>query len=710
MISLLDTKDYFLFIFYFTYAVLLPGYLLTRAVFPPRQMKDLLKTLPSLEGSLVYRYFYFLFAPASGLILVDALVLVMAKFNFPLNFTNYFLGFSILNIALLIFNFRSTKPAEIKADNNKDNFKIYILIFIALWLGSILIRTVFYLPNAVPQDIDLGHHMYWSQLIVQKETFPVYDTAEVIEGEHMVFAILSKLSGVTLLSAIPLIILSFYNLIMLLALSFTSLVVSANRKVALWVLFFSGIYFAIDPPQARYVKGGVIGNTFGNLFIVLVFLLVFLFFRYFYQNLNRRNKTLLCSNKTESCSYREISSLISLILIIIAGSFYTHHLSTFLLGITLAASFFFWLIATFISWKNMPASRERRRGESGHIFVWEVVRLLFDFFRKIILSLKFILTFLVVIVFPLFIYLPFYLKSHAIETVTQDPEKDTHLGVPLTNFPGKLGWIRFILLTVSIILLLISLIASILKRYKISEKLSSLHFLKHYYIKTGLKPISTKILYLLLLGWFSPLALLSFYPGILKVDLPSTRVINYLVFPSILLGAVIADLIFTWVKINYQGKTALTILFISGLAIIWDGTGDFRSAYTGQNKFQEAVQLYNASDYLAKHTKNDAVILKDHRTISGDTWIKFFLLRGYDDMLSRTYDYKYNAIGNNLDPCTKEMITVPESNISEKCYGQTRISYVIVKPTGDEFLFWKGQGFNAVYLNDSLAIFSKLKD
>jgi len=102
-------------------------------------------------------------------------------------------------------------------------------------------------------------------------------------------------------------------------------------------------------------------------------------------------------------------------------------------------------------------------------------------------------------------------------------------------------------------------------------------------------------------------------------------------------------------------------------------------------------------------------MLKDHRTITGDSWIKFFLLRGYDYFLSRTYDYKYADASNNLDPCTREMITVPDSSVSQACYGQTEINYVIVKPAGNEFLFWKGKNFQTIYFNDDLIVFKRIK-
>jgi len=687
MLAIVNIKDYLLLVFFFFYAVLLPGYLLTRGLVTPGQLRKLLDALPSVEKNLLYRYFYYLFAPAVGLILVDAVVLLMAKLHWALSFNNLLVVFSIINIVLLILNIwfiRSPKSVETHCNASLQDKFVYT--FILLFLASVLIRTVFYLPNAVPQDTDLGHHMYWSQWMVQKESFPVYDTPEVIEGEHMVFAVLSKLSGITLLSAMPLIALSFYNLTMLLALFFCSMAITANRRIALWTLFFSGIYFAIDPPQARYVKGGVIGNTFGNLFIPLVFLLLFLFIRYFYKYLNEKNRN--------SDVFKPAGSLIALILIIIAGSFYTHHLSTFLLGITLAASFFVWIFLTF------------GRDIACHVPTRDTIKILISFMSRMVTNLKLVLTFLAIVAFPLFIYIPHYLASNAVTTVTQEPEKETHLGITLGDFLGKMGWTRFVLLTAAVVCLVLVLLINIAKRYRFSEKISSLRFFERWVEKLR-RGISLSMTYFLFFGWFLPLALLSFYPEVFKIDLPSRRVVNYLVFPGIILAAVAANLFFSRIvkKIN---RNHLKVAIIGLAAIVlWDGSADLRSAYTGQNKFQDAVELYHASNYLARHTPETALMLKDHSTIPGDSWMKFFLLRGYDYFISRTYNYKYTAAQSTLDPCSREMIIVPESSVAKGCYGQTGINYVIVKPAGDEFLFWKGQDFETIYLNDDIAIFKK---
>jgi len=659
-----DLKDFLLLVFYFFYVVLLPGYLLARLVVTPAQLRKLLGALPPVEKNLLYRYFHYLFSPAVGLVLVDGMVLLFGRLNWGLSYNNLFLAFSVLNVMLLALNLWLARSPRAKTKESNLS-SLLILIFVGIFLASVLIRTIFYLPEAVPGSTDLGHHMYWTELMVKTEKFPVYDTAEVIEGEHMVFAVLSKLSGVTPLSAMPLIVLSFYNLMMLLALSFCALAVTSSRKIALWTLFFSGVYFAVDPPQAKYVEGGVIGNTFGNLFFPLVFLLFFLFMRYFYRQLNKTGQ--------EKRNFLPASSAISLALVIITGSFYTHHLSTFLLGICLAVAALTWVVLTLF--------------DSG--------RILLNSIRGVVWRLKFALTLIFCAAFPLLVYIPYYLRSNAVSTVTQDPEKDTHLGITLMDYLGKMGLTRFILLAG---VLTIWIVLVVLYKTPLHNRLKSIKFPKITF--------SPGFVFLLL-GWFLPLALLSFYPLMVKIDLPSRRVVNYLVFPGVVLAAIAADWVFGLI-LKYKNQKYFKLgMAILAVVILWDGTGDFRGTFKWDNKFQDAVELYSASQYLADFTKNDAVMLKDHRSIAGDSWIKFFLLRGYDTFLSRTYDYKYAVTSNDLDPCTRETITVPSSSVSQACYGQAGINYVIVKPDGDEFLFWKGKNFETIYTNDDLIVIKK---
>ncbi len=663
----------------FFFTTLLPGYFLTRLLLPPNFLARISLHFGQNIHFFLRRYFYYLFAPALGLILLDFVILTLDRIHITLGFWPLLWTFLFLNLSLGLLNyFFNSKNSDKSLSTEKSSRKFYLLLngqkifllfFLILWLASLTIRVIFYLPDSLPQDTDLGHHMYFSQLISQKEKLPVYNTSEVIVGEHLIFATLSKLSGVTLLSSLALIILAFYNLMAILSLSLVALLITNRKRVALLTLFFSGIYLAVDPPQAKFAKGGVIGNTFGNLFTILIILIILIFFRYFIYYL--KNKT-LSSNKL---NFSLLSGLFSLFSVLLVGSFYTHHLTTLLILFSLLFAFlFFFLFPLFLS-----TDRAIKKIKETSIVI-----------GKILISPRFLITLFILALIPLFIYLPFYLEDKAVSTVIGTPIKDTRIGVALSNAPGKLGLGRLILAIIGITLSFFYLFRQIIRRKRLRNNTNLI------------------LWFLIFVSWFFPLFVLSFYPQFFYIDLPSQRIINYLIFPLILFAASGAHFVYSLIEKKTSSLIRRTILILIVGLLLWDGTADFRSIYASQDQFQATVELFHASAYLAKNTSEDDVILKDHRSLTGDSWIKFFFLRGYDYFLSRTYDYKYNDVTskNPLDPCPREMITVPESSWSQKCYGQTQTNYVILKPQGDEYLFWKDLDFRAVYLNNDVAIFA----
>ena len=664
-----------------SFTVLIPGYFLAQVILPKRVLEQILRVLSPFNAGILRRYFYFLLAPATGLILLDTVVFLLEKFGQKIGRTELFLAFLSVNLLLGLLSFslknkKSKEKKEISLSKIKKN-QWLLYAFIAIWSAGILLRTVFYLPDVLPQNTDLGHHMYWSELLIVNEKIPTYDTSEVIVGEHLIFGVLGQLSGISLLSALPLIILAFYNLFLILVIPAVSLALFNNRRLALLAFFFGSFYFAIDSPQAKFVRGGVIGNTFGNLFILLSFFLLALFFRYFNEKMSQ-------GINLKKIVFQRLSCLVSLIFILLGGALYTHHLSAFLLIFCLFFVFLAWFVATFFSLKRKVKTKEALK----KLFFF-AGNLLFR--PRPLLAILFILTMLFVV------YTPFYLKDQALSTVTRAPLKESHLGVSFLSAPDKFGKVRLILSFVGIL----GIIFFSFKRF--GQKIQPLKAVFEKYRKI------TPILWIFFFGWIFPLFVLTFIPWLFRIDLPSQRVINYLLLPAIFLAGLGAELIFLMVKDHLKNKKVLAVLGLFLFFTLWEGTVDFRTYFSWDNKFQETVELYEASKYLRDNSKPEDGVLKDHVSLVGDAWIKFFLLRGYDYFISRTYDYKYEVYDpyNEVDSCPKDMIDVPESGLSETCYGQTGISYVILRPKGEKFFFFRAKDFNTIYASDSVSIFKK---
>lgn len=666
--------DYFLLILSFVFLIILPGYLLGRIILPKKILKSLLTPLSPSNSFIIKRYFHFLFAPALGLVALDFTLFFLNKINQAISRENLFLTFLFLNGALIVFDFFLTKKEKEEAEKEAKKKPKIVLIFLGLFVFAVTLRTVFYLPDVVPQNTDLGHHSYWAELLVQNEKIPEYDTPEVIVGEHLIFGSLGKLSGVSLLSSLTLILLAFYNFFLILIIPAVSLVVFNRKIIALFSFSFCGVYFAIDSPQAKFVRGGVIGNTFGNLFIVLTFFVLAIFLRFFWKKLQENGEIARNASK-------RLSHLVSLIIFILGGALYTHHLSAFLLIFCL----FFFFISLFLA---------------TVLFFYHQLGLKKAIFRTLLItknllfekSVIFFFCFLLIMLF--FVYTPSYLETQAISTVARKPLKESHLGVSFSSAPDKFGKIR---LGLTFLAMTFMFFAS----FK-----SKIDFLKKDFSRyRKILPIFWTFFF----SWSFPLFVLTFTPWLFIIDLPSQRVINYLLFPSIFLAGFGLFILFSLAKKNLSGRSFLiTSAFFIALAF-FEGTVDFRNYFTWENKFQETVELYEASKYLRDNSKKEDAILKDHVSLVGDAWIKFFLLRGYDYFTSRTYDYKYVVYDpyNPVDTCPKDMIDVPESKVSLDCYGQTGISYVILRPKGEKFFFFRAMDFNTIYESDSVSIFKK---
>ena len=121
------------------------------------------------------------------------------------------------------------------------------------------------------------------------------------------------------------------------------------------------------------------------------------------------------------------------------------------------------------------------------------------------------------------------------------------------------------------------------------------------------------------------------------------------------------------------------------------------------------MQTYLASMYLAANTNNDEMILKDHKFLEGDTWMKLFFMRGYKYPLSRTYDRRYEDTINKRETCTRDMILKPNSEIGQKCFRETNTKYIVLRKGHDEAIFKKSTEFQQIYSSKTVTVFQLQK-
>ena len=505
-----------------------------------------------------------------------------------------------------------------------------LVIFLAIYF---IVMSRFLALDIVPNNTDLGHHMYWAEVMRQKEQIPTYDTDEVIVGEHIPFMVISKLTGIPLISAFPAIILFFINSTALLAVFALALRIFKKQAPALLSMAFLTVLYAATAPFGKFVSGGVVGNVMGNLFIPLVLLSLAL---------------ALTAKRSE---------LLFIAIFLTQGIFYIHHLSTFVLIFIILAFFAVYLISNLDRFKKI----------SGRIFY-------IAFSPLPLLAIGLILATLG------YIYVPSYISQNSIQSVAQAPIKDTHQGISIASFVSSVGEWRAVLGIFGLILFAYA---------AVKRKITS-------------DPANAT-----LLAWPVIILALSFYPSLFLVDLPSRRVANYLVLPIALLAAYGLFGAYTYLRTRLDRKLGVLLFSTFIFAVTLNGYADSLRIFLPANSAEETVQLYHASEYLAANTTDQDTILKDHAEVPADSWIKLFFLRGYNYLLTRTFDYKYFDPTNIRETCTREMTIAPDSQEGIECFEKTKTRYVFLAKNVDNYFFDLSDNFGKMYENDAVVIYKR---
>lgn len=288
----------------------------------------------------------------------------------------------------------------------------------AIFLLMIFIKTLYLIDAGVPSSTDMGHHMYWAKIMTETGSVPSYVERDIIQsgedylladpkpiadfivGEHLPFAALAILSGTDFVSSFPVIVLFLINLLSAIALFVLAWRLFYNESAesrtytwtALLTLLFIGPIYALSSPQAKFVSGGVIGNTLGNLFIPV---LILTYYRAFKEHDSR---------------------FLTLGFLLTFGLAYIHHLSMFVfLFVALAVMLWF----SFANWRTL----------GQRIRAW--VSLLFRPAPIFFIAGA--------ILFFLFVSMPSYANPEAIDTAVGAPTKDTRTGLSLLQLADSTG-------------------------------------------------------------------------------------------------------------------------------------------------------------------------------------------------------------------------------------------------------------------------------
>jgi len=410
--------------FYLTIALVLfaPGYFMLLAFFGKEKLSTLERFVITLGLSILVTDFLMLTMSRVGILYTRTSLILILLF------------FSASCFAIYKKRFKKS-PETTKTSLFDFSFRQSSLIVLILFL-AIFLRSAYLQNNLPSSSTDLGHHMYWSKLFAKTGKIQNYTQSEIVLkngtyqidapkpisdfviGEHLIFTAISLISGASFISAFPVSTLLLVNIFSLLAIFILSLRLfkdsAQNKNIAIFGLLFCGTLFVINPPQAKFIGGGVIGNILGNLLIPLTF--------YFYLRFLKEKE----------------SVFLFFALLFSMGLFYTHHLSGLIFLLTFIGFTLLALMFNFQETKQIIFS-QKKLPRSPLLLSFVVFALAFVFI----------------------VYTPTYLTNSAVNTVVGTVKKVEHTGLSMFQFRNVLGEARFALGSFGLLLSFILLRKSI---------------------------------------------------------------------------------------------------------------------------------------------------------------------------------------------------------------------------------------------------------
>jgi hypothetical protein len=652
--------QYTAYLFSLVIVLFIPGYFLISAI---NAKTKLFTTLEKFVLSL-----------GVSIIVTDFMLLALGAFKLPITRGSIILATIIFSAICWAISFYRKKDSDSEDQEKEILSKKQLAAIVLILMLSFFIRSIYLSGAIAPSATDLGHHMYWSNMITKNGSIPNFQQQDIaisngtysitpphnisdfIIGEHLIFAAISLISGISVVSYFPVVTLLLINIFSLLAVFILVLrLFDSNHEkatnIGIIALLFLGPIFAISPPQAKFIGGGVIGNLIGNILVPLAL--------YFYcRTFKEKNPTML-----------------SLAILFSMALFYTHHLTALIFLLTLALIIFSLIITNALNLKR--------------------------FFKEIsaaVISIPTIGTLIFAAIFVIGIYIPTYITNKAVSTVVGGPSKTGHGGLSFTAFKDTLGEPRLSLAIAGIILF--ALFYFIPKIYTI------------YKNKKDAIRIDELLPSIFLLSWTLSISIISLFPTLIRIDIPSGRVANYGTYPFAIMGAYAIVTLATFLRDNPK-KFPLKKSFIFAVFFLFFAYS-MSLGYFDNNQNtstlatpQRVQETFHASQYLQKNIGDKDQLLSDHINLAADSWVKIFFMKDYHFPLYRANLDRYDNGIDRQEKCTLNMISSPSSEDSKKCYLDLGITYIMVNKKTDSAQFQKDNSFSLVYSNDDVNIYHR---
>ncbi|MFA4817366.1 MAG: DUF6541 family protein [Parcubacteria group bacterium] len=589
-----------------------------------------------------------------SIIITDILLIFLNKFSISINKASLLIFFGLFFIACYLFYYlrQKNENGEVIYPERGKYSRAQTLTIVLVIFISIFFRTAHLAKNITPSATDLGHHMYWVGKIVESGEIPAYQKVDIIEKNGSY--------GVSEPGKIDDFIIGEHLIFAAVGIISGASVISAFPVTLLFLINIIGLL-------AIFILAKVFFDSFSwgkNMAILSILFLGGLYALSAPQGNFISGGVVgnLIGNLFVPLAfyllYRAIkensSALFALGIFTAFGLIYAHHLTTFIFGFALAFSFIFLLLI-------------KRKG----IFA-ELKKI-----SALVFSAPVILTLLFGALFFFFVLMPGYIENQAVKTVIGKPSRSTKEGLALSQLQSVAGESRLVLGIIGVVILLASA-----RKYPYQSAIIS--------------------------GWFFSIFLLSWKPTLLHIDIPSSRIGNYLIFPAVLAGAFGAVWFFEkYVRDRATGKIYLgKNLFVAAVALVFlyvltSGLSDINQSFKGSPAGKKTVETFAISRYLAERTDSRDAIVKDHNYVPADSWMKVFFMRDYNYPFTRGLFFRYDGV-KKRELCTLWMISTPNSPDAKKCFDEIGIDFIVVNPNYDNAQFKDTQRFWRVYASNNV--------
>ncbi len=640
-----------------------------------------------LSGWLVLRAVFGRHAPLSvfettllsfalGIAVVDFSMIGLGKAGVPFSSRTILLAFLVVPTILFAVRytydfllFRTKRARKASSPESGTAFspsRNESLAFLAILILTVFLKTLFLSDAGLPTSTDLGHHMYWAKLITEQGTLPEYGKREIITLDgRSVLSDPTPISDFIIGEHLPfsaIAILSGKSFLSAFPVNFLSLV---NLLSLLALMAFS-------VRLSERMLAGKAGPSPFSVGLAVLFVVGPLF--------------AFSSPESKYVSGGVVGNLFGNLLIplVLLSLFralrdkdprflgigillsftlaYTHHLSSLVL-----AFIFLGILSSLVL-----------------LFRREIIPLA-KRIGRLFLSPHPALALLFASLFFFLVAMPTYIETNAAGTALGAPSKATRTGLTFLQSSDSVGTARMAIGLAALVLAF------------------------------SLRSVRNSSAFAFVLGWTGALLLMTMYPHLLLLDIPSNRIGSYLSFPVALLSGVFLAILPSLLRpMDPKARAALLpgrlFLFLALLIFVfvtWNGSSDNRSSLPGSGKEQEVAEIFRASSYLAERHESGDLLLKDHNYLPADAWMKLFFMRGYDYPLSRGFFKRYEDETKPREQCTLLMISTPNLPEGKRCYEDLSVNLIAINPAYDAAQFEKSSSFSRIYQGDLIHIYER---